>query len=299
MDKNRPAPESGDHLIIEGRVLTPSQTAITATPIVLMNDGDELAPLLGAPVPSPSELLPALSRNAPPATGVDPEFDAYMAVVRLIIGGSIEGAAELLKRLERWETEFESSGDAPGPGEIHSGGDVTRYLLVGMVLSASDGARRRAIKLAEASDVFWRITGSATQPLVNNRLTGLVARPLDRAVDRLVSRGQQQVSKWVELGRTHEPGARRIARKTYVEIVDEFIGHLAENEELAGLVQEQSVGLASEAVDEIRSRTVSADALAEGFVRRILRRPPRRELPSPPEEILQAITDSAKSTHHP
>ncbi len=62
-------------------------------------------------------------------------------------------------------------------------------------------------------------------------------------------------------------------------MIDEFIGHLAENQELADLVQKKSMGLATEAVDEFRSRTVSADALAENIVRRILRRPPRGELP--------------------
>ncbi len=137
----------------------------------------------------------------------------------------------------------------PEVGEAHSAADVVRYMLVGMTLSMSDGVRRQSVKLVQASDVFWRFTGNAAQPLVNNRLTGIIGRPLDRAFNRLVNRGQKRVKDWIELGVAQEPGARRLARKAYMELLDEFIGHLAENEELAELVQEQSVSLASEAVD--------------------------------------------------
>lgn len=277
-----------------------SSSRTTEGPIIIENDGnppamlpvslasdDELSTILGAPPAFPAT-RPAESR---PMASTDPEFDAYMAVVKLIIGGAVEGAAELVKRLERWEAELEAAEDAPGPGEIGNPGDLARYMLVGMSLSAGEGARRQAIKLAQTSDRFWRFTGSAAQPLVKNRLTGIVARPINRAFNRLMVRGQQRVDDWIALGRAEEPGARRIARKAYLETIDEFIGLLAENQELAALVQNQSVGLATEAVDEFRSRTVSADAIAENIVRRILRRPPRAELPAPSDEVRQTILD--------
>lgn len=299
MDDSRPAPEPGTPVIIEGNVVPSNPVAATVKRAILTPDGDELSPLLGEPVPSSLALQAPLSADAPPPVASDPEFDAYLAVVKLLVGGTIEGASELVKRLEKWEQELQPTDGAPVTGEIHTSGDVARYMLVGLALSASDGLRRQVIKLTQASDVFWRMTGNATQPLVDNRLTGIVARPLDRAFDRLVANGQKRVNDWVELGRTQEPGTRQLARKAYLGVVDEFISHLAENQELADLVQEQSVGLASEAVDEIRSRTVSADALAEGIVRRILRRPPRRELPAPSEEMRQAILDSGKPSHRP
>lgn len=260
--------------------------------IIEMESSDELTELVTTPPAlSPESGTSGSVANLPVAA--DPEFDAYLAVVKLLIGGTIEGAAELIKRLEKWETELQAADDAPRAGEINSNGDVARYLLVGMALSTSDGLRRQAIKAVQASDVFWRLTGSAAQPLVNNRLTGIVAGPIDRAVNRLVTRGQKRVTDWVELGRTHEPGARQLARKSYLGIVDEFISHLAENEELADLVQEQGMSLASEAVDEFRTRSVSADAIAENIVRRILRRPPHRELPQPPEDVRLIIADKS------
>lgn len=248
---------------------------------------DEHTPLLGAPLPVVSVPAPT-----PPAAPADPEFDAYLAVVKLLIGGTIEGAAELSRRLEKWEAELNEAEGTADPAQIRSNGDVVRFMLVGMALSAGDGARRQAIKLAQASDLFWRFTGSAAQPLVNNRVTGMVTGPFDRALERLVTRGQQRVNDWVELGRSQEPGARRMARKAYLEIVDEFISHLAENQELADLVQKKSIGLATEAVDEFRSRTVSADAMAESIVRRILRRPPRGELPEPADALRQTVVEN-------
>jgi hypothetical protein len=266
--------------------------------IIEMEPSDELTELVALP-PASSPNVTTITAQAGPTAATEPEFDAYMAIVRLLVGGTVEGTAELVRRLQEWEGELMASEGPMEMGQIHNNGDAARYMLVGMMLSSSDALRRQTLRFVQASDVVLRLTGNATRPLVDNRLTGLVARPIDRAFDRLVTRGQKRVNDWIELGRTQEPGARRLARESYLKILDEFIGHLAENEELADLVQEQSVGLASEAVDEIRSRTVSADALAEGFVRRILRRPPRRELPSPSEEILQAITDSAPPAKRP
>lgn len=292
MDQISPTPPDEEHTVIEVAYIPVRGNENAARPVILTPDGDELSPLLGAP----PVRLPAVIATDPSTPGgtADPEFDAYMAVVKLLIGGTVEGTAELVRRLEKWETELNAGDEKPGPGEIRRPGDVARYMLVGMALSAGEGMRRQAVKMAQTSDIFWRRTGNVAQPLVNNRLTGIVGRPLDRAFERLVNRGQKRVNDWVELGRAQEPGARQLARKAYLQIVDEFISHLAENQELADLVQEQSMGLASEAVDEFRSRTVSADEIAESLVRRILRRPPRRELPPPPEAVTQAVVDMSK-----
>ena len=252
-------------------------------PVEDLDPGDELTELAPFPAPPPATVERAAETSAGPESA-DPEFDAYMAVVKLLIGGTVEGTAELVHRLEVWEAQLRAAEGDPEPGEINHANDMARYMLVGMALDASDGLRRRVVGFAQASDVFFRFSGSMARPLVNNRLTGIVGRPIDRAFNRLVERGQQNVDKWIEMGRHQEPGARRLARKTFTEIQDEFIGHLAENQELADLVQKKSMGLATEAVDEFRSRTVSADELAEKLVRRILRRPARPELPASIEE---------------
>jgi len=245
-----------------------------------------------APTPPPAvAIIP--SPAAPPAQSADPEFDAYLSAVRLLIGGAVEGTAELAHRLERWEAELRAAEAAPEPGAPETPADLARFMLVGLALAAGDEARRQVVRLAQASDVVLRLGGSAVQPFANNRLTGRVVGPFDRAFDRLATRGRQRVNGWIALGREQEPQARLLARKAYLEVVDEFISNLAENQELADLVQKRSVGLATEAVDEFRSRGVSADAIAENLVRRILRRAPRTELPAPPDELRQTLLDSA------
>ena len=287
MNDTRPNTES---IIVEGSVLHPG--ADTYQP----SAGEDVEPLHGAG-PTAVSLTPAAPRPAP-ATPADPEFDAYLAVVKLLLGGTIEGTAELARRLERIEAELRAEEGPLRPGEVKNSADVVRYMLVGLALSAADGARRQAFKLAEASDLFWRMTGSAVEPLASNRLTGRVVGPFDRAFNRLVARGQERVNGWVELGRANEPTARLVARQTYLEIVDDFIGQLSQNDQLAELVQEQSMGLATEMVEEVRERSLSADSLAESIVRRILKRPPRDLLPPPPEEIRQAVAEVKRVPRH-
>lgn len=243
-----------------------------------------------------ASVAPAGTAAAPRTYPDDPEFDAYLSLVRLLLGGAIEGTAVLVRRLEQLEADLRAAEDGPpAPGDIHSTADLARYLLVGVSLSAADGLRRRAARWAEASDMFWRVTGSAVAPLAGNRLTGRVVGPFDRAFGRLVTRGQQRVNAWVELGRANEPTARLLARQTYLETLDDFIDLLSQNDELATLVQKKSLGLANEVVDEVRERTFSADTLAESVVRRILRRPPRQALPPPPDELLQAVAEMERA----
>ena len=290
MDEPRPAPETVEDTSAATTRPDINDADTPESQAGPLTDDDTLSPLAGAPPPQLPALRPAAASTEEPPPA-DPEFDAYMAVIRLLVGGTIEGASELARRLEKWEAELRAAEGEPEPGQIAGRGDIARYMLVGMALSTGEGVRQQVIRIAQLSDSFWRLTGSAAQPLVNNRVTGIVAGPLDRAFNRLVNSGQRRVNDWVELGRTQEPGARRIARKSYLELVDEIIGQLAENEELGDLVQKKSVGLATEAVDEFRSRSVSADEFAESIVRRILRRPPRRELPQLSETIVTVIPD--------
>jgi hypothetical protein len=246
---------------------------------------------------APIESALSAPSGATPSSA-DPEFDAYLAVVKTLLGGAVEGTAELARRLERLEAQLRASESGPpGPGEVNSTADVVRYMLFGASLAAADGLRQQAVKWAEASDVLIRVTGSTVAPWASNRLTRRVVGPFDRAFGRLVDRGQARVNAWVELGRANEPTARLMARQAYLEAVDDFISHLSQNQQLSDLVQEQSMGLATEFVDEVRERTVSADTLAESIVRRILKRPPRTPLP-PPEAIREAVAKVKRGSRY-
>jgi hypothetical protein len=75
-------------------------------------------------------------------------------------------------------------------------------------------------------------------------------------------------------------------------IGDRYLDYLqAENPDaIAQIVQGQSIGLVGEIADEVRARTVTSDSVVEMFMRSLLRRPARQELPLPPPEVLEQAT---------
>ncbi len=79
-------------------------------------------------------------------------------------------------------------------------------------------------------------------------------------------------------------------------IGDRYLNYLQEEnpEALQALIQGQSLSLAGEITNELRARTVTADSAVELIVRSLLRRPPRRELPLPPPEVLAQARFSAQ-----
>jgi hypothetical protein len=114
--------------------------------------------------------------------------------------------------------------------------------------------------------------------------------PLRSNLDKLAERGEEEVNRWIEVGRFEEARSRALTQMAIHEQVDDSIKHLTANQEVQELVQSQSVGLVGEIVEETRERAVSADTFVEAVVRSMFRRSPRSELPAPPTEIqVQAI----------
>ena len=220
-------------------------------------------------------------------TGDEQEnFDPLRALTALLIGGAVEGTSQLVTRLRSYEEEIKAKSADASTTDSQSNTqedemDRLRYAFIGLVFDAQATFRRNLSLMAKAVDHSTKATNRVTRPVTNNFLT----RPLQRRYHRLVQRGEQRFTNWVDFGRKSEPPSRELAKMTYEQIVDEFINHLAENPELQDLVTQQGIGLASEARDEVRERTVTADNLMEGIVRRILKRTPRAELPGPPPEV--------------
>ena len=77
-------------------------------------------------------------------------------------------------------------------------------------------------------------------------------------------------------------------------IGDRYLEYLQEEnpEAIAQIVQGQSIGLVGEVADELRARSVTSDSVVEMFMRSLLRRPARQELPLPPPEVLDQATIS-------
>jgi hypothetical protein len=217
----------------------------------------------------------------------EPDFDALRALTSLLVGGAIEGTSQLTTRLQRYQEairqEAAEFGEEGGEGDAVDEDELVRlrYALVGLIFDAQATFRRNVSLWAKLADRSTRVTNRVTQPVTNS----FFFNPVRRRYNDLIRRGEESLARWIEDGRIEEPPSRQLASRTYVEIVDEFIDRLAQNPQLQAVITKQSISVASDMRDEVRERTVTADNLMEGLVRRILRRTPRAELPEPPPEV--------------
>ncbi len=229
----------------------------------------------------------AVDGLAADAGPTEANFDSLQALTRLLVGGAIEGTSQLTTRLQKYQEELRREA-----AESSTEGDETavtredeldrlRFALVGLIFDAQSTFRRNVTLWAKIASRSASMTNRVTEPVANSFLFN----PIQRRYDKLVRRGEQSLARWIADGRVEEPQSRQLASRTYGEIVDEFINRLSENPELQSLITEQSLGVATEMRDEVRERTVTADNVMEGIVRRILRRAPRAELAGPPPEV--------------
>jgi len=126
--------------------------------------------------------------------------------------------------------------------------------------------------------------GRALNPVLSSRALSPVRGPFES----LVERGQAQVNHWQKLGRAEEARSRALTRDATEQLIDTSVNTVSSDPRVQEIVQEiiqqQSLGMLDEAVEEVRERTITGDMLLERPVRAILRRRPRESL-SPPTEI--------------
>jgi hypothetical protein len=232
-----------------------------------------------APTPGPGE----------PATGL------VASVTRLAIGGLLMGV-ELLSRddpvvVQEEATEVtvteERDVTAPTPPPPPAPEQSTaRYALIGLMFESQNAIRRGAARAGRVEQAIWRRTARLRRPL------GVLARPVQKPFNKLVARGETTVARWVETGRAEEELSRALTKSTLEDTVDLSIERLAENESIQYLVAQQGTTIAGSIADEIRERTVSADLLAEGLVRRLLLRPSRVSRPALPIVVPEDETEA-------
>ena len=205
----------------------------------------------------------------------EPAFDAIHSLTRLLVGGALEGSAEMARRLALWEAFLrEEMGQDTAPTD-QSPENLMRHALIGLLFEGEEQARRGLSQVWGLQKRLAQTAVRTTRPITRSRLLN----PLHRRLDSAAERGQAEMVRWIQRGQLEEPVSRELARLAFGEIVDEFIEHLAENQEVKELVQQQGVGLANEMVGQVRERTFTADTLVERIARAITRRSPRLEPP--------------------
>jgi hypothetical protein len=245
-----------------------------------------------APETSPHQAEPRQENS-------EPRTDHLRSITRLVIGGTEVGLVELLHHLELWEAEVErwkqkketmlgENEISPEPAltmeEQERMADLARFAVIGWIFSLHDSARRRVHLAVRAQRLAARIAAPALRSLHMARLLPGYAS-LDRSFEQLVNRGRKEVNQWIATGKAEEEHSQLLAGAAFDKTIDTYIEYLTHNPEVKDLVQRQSTGLATEVVEEVRERTVSADTFLEGMARSLLRKIPRAHLPEPPPEV--------------
>lgn len=242
------------------------RNGITATPPSTNTDQD----LPAAPTPLPEQNLTK---------------DQLDILIRLIIGTGLIGAEELGQYLQQWEENARhqvSTMDAPEETKAA----VVRYAVLGALFELKDKVELGLENLGKTAVTVSQTISQKSQPVTKSRFY----QPIQKKYDELVAYGEAKLNPLVERGRREDPVARALAREALGESIDEVIEFLAENEEITELIQQQSLGMANEVVEDVRTRTVTADNVMERFARNFLRKSQREELPPPSEKVqAQAI----------
>jgi len=253
----------------------------------------------------------------------DDSPDATATLLRLLVGGAIEGT-DLVLRVLTPSPEPEAGSTEKSGVEKDTAATLARQALIGLLFEAYGAASRGASTAGRVAATAGRFWGSVLGPVARSRTLAPVRLPYDL----LVEIGSRELHRWARIGRAEEERSREVAgriaqipvddivaylrdnpemeelvRRQAESLIDDladdprlaevireqgdrYVEHLQENSEaIRALVQSQSAGLASEVADSVRERTVTADTLLERFVRSVLRRRPREELDGSPPEV--------------
>jgi hypothetical protein len=261
-------------------------------------DEDQVTAVSPTLPPPDSAAARALTTTSPPMEQdeLQESIEAVRLLTALLVGGAIEGADQLVTRLRDYEEELELLAAAETAQRIARGDlgqvmpeedelDRLRFAVVGFVFEAQSRLGQGIYRVARLADTTLETADNVSKPFRNFFLFRPITNRIEARVEGLIEYGRGSVGRWTATGRDLEPRSRALATRTYEEIVDEFINMLAENEEIKQLVATQGISLVEEVRDNVRGRTVTGDSVVEEVVRRILRRPPREDLPEPPPEV--------------
>jgi hypothetical protein len=204
---------------------------------------------------------------------------------RLVLGLLLIGGEELLVRLRSVQQRIKASGELAVGDVIPSDetmAEVLGYLAIGTLMQ---GGKRLSRTINRGIHFSMNVAGWAlgtVSRVTDNRLARPFRQPIERRIRGLMGDGQAAIDD----GRREVYASRKLADETLDEIIEEVIQTVAENPELTSAIERVLVGqgssLTGTAMGSARQLSVSGDDLAEGIVRRLLGRKPRRELPPSP-----------------
>ena len=133
-----------------------------------------------------------------------PDFGEYPSLVNLLLGAALEAGDALLRPVREWETSEPARPEVAEPPPDETNVDRTRYALVGLLLDASETARRAVSTAAQVAGAIGRLGASAFQSVAPES----VVEAGQRQFDAWVARCEDEVERWVRIGRREEPRSR-------------------------------------------------------------------------------------------
>ena len=242
------------------------------------------------------------------------KYRPLRAVTRLLVGGLILGSDALQERLRNWEGQKSSDILEDGEVEYHEPVEFDplpealpppglerrpqesrsdwRYALLGLVFESEDQLE----KGLETTKRVGSFAGKVLNPII--KPFAKIPNPANKPYNRLVQRGESEVDRWVKRGQEESTRSRQLAQDAATNTVDESISYMAQNPALEELIAQQSVGLARQILELVRSNAVSADYFFEGLVRFVLRQKPRYLLSPPSIEVQAQATWTLQDIRH-
>jgi polyhydroxyalkanoate synthesis regulator phasin len=215
---------------------------------------------------------------------------------------------------------------------------VLRYAAFGILYRSVKRAQRRAGRVSNRVDHLSRMAVAPLKPLANSSMFKPIREQVDiladrgqQELDRLIGDGQigeersRQVSQEVlnsvigeVIGDISSNPQIQVLIQSQVEIMaaespsspqlDDLVRKLADNyinylnehpEQVQNLIAGQSLSLTAQIREEVNERMVTGDSLLEMLARRLFRRPPREELPSPPPEVKALVAQTSIESNYP
>jgi hypothetical protein len=213
------------------------------------------------------------NKQVGPPMKMQANYDDLESVLRLMVGAGTLAGDELLKRLRQWEEKVLYEPQQPGQMPLEDEFTRLRYAVIGLLFDGSKRAMRAANDVVNYGN---RQSGAAYRTLDDLSrmpLIGLLASPVKRTLDNTTRRRDDEVERLIRIGRVEERDGRKLAAVATDELIGELLARVGNDPEVSNIIQNQSVDMAGDMIDDFRQGTYKADRKLQNSVRKLLGRP--------------------------
>ncbi|MCB0193494.1 MAG: hypothetical protein KDJ65_16220 [Anaerolineae bacterium] len=221
------------------------------------------------------------TNNPPSPDETQRRLEKLKMLLRLIIGGSAEALDEIMRRVQERQEQIEQNlaGGMTIIPHNETELDRLRYAFIGFLFEAPEHVVSRISTLQKKTRKATNRIDRIVSPFTNNFLT----RPIRRRYQERVAKLNAMLNRLIDSGRAEATAGRRLTRDTFEAAVDEIFDYVAQNPEIRQVLQQQSMGMTEEVVDQLRDRAATADVLVDRIARTILQRRSSPTEADPPE----------------